>query len=55
MLREVRDGLRDAGLHVVDVMASPLKGADGNVEFLVRGDARGPAVDDDRLDDAVPA
>jgi 23S rRNA (cytidine1920-2'-O)/16S rRNA (cytidine1409-2'-O)-methyltransferase len=55
VLHEVRDGLRDAGLHVVDVMVSPLKGADGNVEFLARCDAAGPALDDDRLDDAVPA
>jgi 23S rRNA (cytidine1920-2'-O)/16S rRNA (cytidine1409-2'-O)-methyltransferase len=55
VLREVRDGLRDAGIHVIDVMASPLKGADGNVEFLVHGDAHGPALDDDRLDVVVPA
>ena len=55
VLHEVRDGLRDAGLHVVDVMVSPLKGADGNVEFLARCDVHGPALDDDRLDDAVPA
>jgi 23S rRNA (cytidine1920-2'-O)/16S rRNA (cytidine1409-2'-O)-methyltransferase len=54
VLREVRDGLRGAGLFVVDVMASPLRGADGNVEFLVRCDTRGPAVDDARLDAAVP-
>jgi 23S rRNA (cytidine1920-2'-O)/16S rRNA (cytidine1409-2'-O)-methyltransferase len=53
VLHEVRDGLRDAGLHVVDVMASPLRGADGNVEFLVRCDARGPALDDATLDLAV--
>ncbi len=53
VLHEVRDGLRDAGLHVVDVMASPLRGADGNVEFLVRCDARGPALDDAPLDLAV--
>jgi hypothetical protein len=32
-----------------------LKGADGNVEFLVRCDARGPALDDVRLDDVVPS
>ena len=43
----------DAGLFVADVMASPLRGADGNVEFLVRCDARGPALDDARLDDVV--
>jgi 23S rRNA (cytidine1920-2'-O)/16S rRNA (cytidine1409-2'-O)-methyltransferase len=50
VLYEVRDGLRDAGLHVVDVMVSPLRGADGNVEFLVQCDARGPALDDAALD-----
>ncbi len=55
VLHEVRDGLRDASVFVVDVMASPLRGADGNVEFLVRGDARGPALDDARLDAAVEA
>ena len=54
VLREVRDGLRDAGLLVVDVMASPLRGADGNVEFLVRCDTTGPALADDRLDAEVP-
>jgi 23S rRNA (cytidine1920-2'-O)/16S rRNA (cytidine1409-2'-O)-methyltransferase len=53
VLREVRDGLRAAGLHVIDVMPSPLRGADGNVEFLVHCDARGPALDDNRIDDAV--
>ena len=36
-------------------MASPLRGADGNVEFLVHCDTRGPALDDDRLDDVVPS
>jgi hypothetical protein len=35
---------------VVDIMASPLRGADGNIEFLVRCDARGPALDDATLD-----
>ena len=50
VLREVRDGLAGAGLFVVDVMPSPLTGADGNVEFFVRCDAHGPALDDDRLD-----
>jgi 23S rRNA (cytidine1920-2'-O)/16S rRNA (cytidine1409-2'-O)-methyltransferase len=54
VLHEIRDGLREAGLHVVDVMVSPLKGADGNVEFLVRCDTHGPAVTDDRLDVVVP-
>ena len=53
VLREVREGLGGAGLFVVDVMPSPLTGADGNVEFFVRCDAHGPALDDDRLDAAV--
>jgi 23S rRNA (cytidine1920-2'-O)/16S rRNA (cytidine1409-2'-O)-methyltransferase len=53
VLHEVRAGLRGAGLHVVDVMRSPLTGADGNVEFLVHCDQRGPALDDARLDDVV--
>jgi 23S rRNA (cytidine1920-2'-O)/16S rRNA (cytidine1409-2'-O)-methyltransferase len=55
VLHEVRDGLRGAGLFVVDVMTSPLRGADGNVEFLAHCDARGPALGDARLDEAVPA
>jgi len=55
VMHEVRDGLRAAGLHVVDVMRSPLTGADGNVEFLVHCDARGPALDDEHLDAVVPA
>jgi hypothetical protein len=36
-------------------MPSPLRGADGNVEFLVRADGRGPALDDAHLDAAVVA
>jgi 23S rRNA (cytidine1920-2'-O)/16S rRNA (cytidine1409-2'-O)-methyltransferase len=55
VLHEVRDGLRDAGLHVVGVLRSPLKGADGNVEFLAHCDAHGPALDDAALDEVVPA
>jgi 23S rRNA (cytidine1920-2'-O)/16S rRNA (cytidine1409-2'-O)-methyltransferase len=50
VLHEVRDGLRSAGLSVVAVLPSPLKGADGNVEFLVHCDTRGPTLDDTRLD-----
>jgi 23S rRNA (cytidine1920-2'-O)/16S rRNA (cytidine1409-2'-O)-methyltransferase len=53
VLREVRDGLRDAGLHIVGVLRSPLRGADGNVEFLAHCDARGPALDAAALDDVV--
>jgi 23S rRNA (cytidine1920-2'-O)/16S rRNA (cytidine1409-2'-O)-methyltransferase len=54
VLHEVRDGLAAAGLFVTDVVRSPLRGADGNVEFLVRCDRRGPALADDRLDAVVP-
>jgi 23S rRNA (cytidine1920-2'-O)/16S rRNA (cytidine1409-2'-O)-methyltransferase len=53
VLTEVVQGLAGAGVLVVDVMPSPLRGADGNVEFLVRCDARGPALDDATLDLAV--
>ena len=54
VLRGVRDGLAAAGLFLLDVMPSPLRGADGNVEFLVRADKHGPnAVSDTRLDAAV--
>ena len=42
VLRGVRDGLAAAGLFLLDVMPSPLRGADGNVEFLVRADKHGP-------------
>ena len=35
VLRRVRDGLALAGLHAVAVMPSPLRGADGNVEFFL--------------------
>jgi 23S rRNA (cytidine1920-2'-O)/16S rRNA (cytidine1409-2'-O)-methyltransferase len=56
VLGEVRDGLADQGLFVVDVMRSPLHGADGNVEFLVRADTAGSRlVGDDALDRCVPA
>ncbi len=34
VLREVRDGLGAAELVVLAAMPSPLRGADGNVEFL---------------------
>jgi len=34
VLREVRDGLAVSDLRVVDAVASPLRGADGNAEFL---------------------
>src|SRR4051794_38754836 len=54
VLREVRDGLAAEGLYVTDIVCSPLRGADGNVEFLVLCDRSGPALGDDRLDAVVP-
>jgi 23S rRNA (cytidine1920-2'-O)/16S rRNA (cytidine1409-2'-O)-methyltransferase len=53
VLREVRDGLRASGVHVVGLIPSPLRGADGNVEFLARCDATGPALGDEAVDEAV--
>jgi 23S rRNA (cytidine1920-2'-O)/16S rRNA (cytidine1409-2'-O)-methyltransferase len=53
VLREVRDGLAAAGVLVTAVMASPLRGADGNVEFLVHCDRRGPVLADDAIDAVV--
>ncbi len=55
ILGEVRDGLVGLDAVVMDVMASPITGAAGNVEFLLwarRGDA---GCDDGALDDAVAA
>lgn len=53
VLREVVAGLDSAGLGVRAVTPSSLRGADGNVEFLVHA-RRGPAtVAPDALDDAV--
>ena len=49
VLSEVTAGLAEHGLVVTDVVASPLRGADGNREFFVRADRRGPAVDPARL------
>ena len=55
VLHEVRDGLAAHGVFVVDAMLSPLRGADGNVEFLVRADALGARIADDAtLDQCVP-
>jgi 23S rRNA (cytidine1920-2'-O)/16S rRNA (cytidine1409-2'-O)-methyltransferase len=55
VLREVRDGLAAAGLFVRGVIVSPLRGADGNVEFLVHADRRAPALADAGLLAAVPS
>lgn len=58
VLREVRDGLGRAELVVLDAMTSPLRGADGNVEFLLHCSKAasvpaGVVVSDDRLDECV--
>lgn len=49
--RQVLDGVRDAlrahGAAIMGAMVSPLRGADGNVEFVLHASASG---DDDRLD-----
>lgn len=44
VLVEVADALAAAGLAVTAVTGSPVRGADGNREFLVRADRRGPAL-----------
>jgi 23S rRNA (cytidine1920-2'-O)/16S rRNA (cytidine1409-2'-O)-methyltransferase len=49
VLEEVVAGLAEAGLVVVDVMPSPIHGADGNVEFLARAVKHGTPVDAARL------
>jgi 23S rRNA (cytidine1920-2'-O)/16S rRNA (cytidine1409-2'-O)-methyltransferase len=53
VLRETRDGLFEHGLVVVDAIPSPLRGADGNSEFLFHGRKHGVLVDDALLDACV--
>jgi 23S rRNA (cytidine1920-2'-O)/16S rRNA (cytidine1409-2'-O)-methyltransferase len=55
VLGEARSALTGQGAAMMGVMVSPLKGADGNVEFLVhlRASTAGGAVDDARLDAVV--
>jgi 23S rRNA (cytidine1920-2'-O)/16S rRNA (cytidine1409-2'-O)-methyltransferase len=45
VLHEVVEGLAAAGLLVTAAIASPIRGADGNREFLVRADRVGPVLD----------
>ena len=54
-LERVRSSLTSQGAAMMDAMVSPLKGADGNVEFLVhlRAHTPGGVVDDARLDAVV--
>jgi hypothetical protein len=49
----VRDDLLDTHWVAVDVMTSPLRGADGNVEFFFCCTKRGVPVTDARLDECV--
>jgi 23S rRNA (cytidine1920-2'-O)/16S rRNA (cytidine1409-2'-O)-methyltransferase len=44
VLGEVTEGLAAAGLLVTAGVGSPIRGADGNREFLVRADRMGPAL-----------
>ena len=53
VLDEVVDGLARAGLGVRAVLASPIRGADGNVEFLVHVTHGVPTVDSSALDRIV--
>ncbi len=54
VLRRVRDGLAAAGIDAVSAMPSPLRGADGNVEFFFHARTDGARiVGDDALDAAV--
>ncbi len=53
VLREVVAGLDDTGLGVEAVIPSPLRGADGNVEFVVRARRRQSSVTEAQIDAAV--
>jgi 23S rRNA (cytidine1920-2'-O)/16S rRNA (cytidine1409-2'-O)-methyltransferase len=54
VLRRVRDEVAGAGIRAVAVMPSPLRGADGNVEFFLHGRKDvASALGDDALDVAV--
>ena len=55
VLREVTAELAAHGLVTVDVMVSPLRGADGNVEFFLRCRKHGTPVDVAMLDACVDA
>jgi 23S rRNA (cytidine1920-2'-O)/16S rRNA (cytidine1409-2'-O)-methyltransferase len=49
VLTEVADGLAAAGLVVLDAIESPLRGADGNREFLVHARRTGIPIEPTRL------
>ncbi len=53
VLREVIDGLAGHGLGAGALAASPLRGAEGNVEFLLHSRAGGATVTDAAIDTVV--
>jgi 23S rRNA (cytidine1920-2'-O)/16S rRNA (cytidine1409-2'-O)-methyltransferase len=53
VLREVRDGLAESGIVITAVIGSPLRGADGNVEFLVHCNRHGLLLADTEIDTVV--
>ena len=53
VLREVVAGLEERGLGVRALVASPLQGADGNVEFLAHARRGSASVDGAVIEDAV--
>jgi 23S rRNA (cytidine1920-2'-O)/16S rRNA (cytidine1409-2'-O)-methyltransferase len=56
VLHRVRDDIARAGVHAVGAMPSPLRGADGNVEFFFHGRKDVAAsIGDDELDAVVGA
>jgi 23S rRNA (cytidine1920-2'-O)/16S rRNA (cytidine1409-2'-O)-methyltransferase len=55
VLEEVRSAASEAGATMMEAMVSPLQGAEGNVEFLVRLASRAPETDVELDLDAVVA
>lgn len=53
VLRDVVTGLAPAGLVVHGVIASPLRGADGNLEFVLHATKDGDTLDDRELEAVV--
>jgi 23S rRNA (cytidine1920-2'-O)/16S rRNA (cytidine1409-2'-O)-methyltransferase len=53
VLERVVGGLGASGLVTVAAMPSPLRGADGNVEFVIHGRKRGDPIDASSLDTVV--
>jgi 23S rRNA (cytidine1920-2'-O)/16S rRNA (cytidine1409-2'-O)-methyltransferase len=54
VLEEVAGALSDLGAAIMGIMASPLRGADGNVEFLLHA-RTAPAASTATVDDLVGA